>query len=208
MIVGALLGEGSTDRALLPILRWAVGQNAAIDVRIEWIDSECLSSGRTVKDKVDAALRVQPCDVIFVHRDSDSQPPEWRYREIAEAVGSVPFVAVVPIRMTEVWLLADEGAIRAAAGCVSGRMDLGLPKLSQLENVSDPKSVLRDALVRASGKTGHRAQRFSPAAALYRLADLIEDWSVLRQLSAFCRLEEDIRRVFSQRDPQVPSPAR
>lgn len=139
---------------------------------------------------------MHPCDVLFVHRDSDSQPPRWRYDEIAAAAREHPHVAVVPVKMTEAWLLFDERALRAAAGRPSGRDDLQLPSLSQVERIADPKEVLKQALRRANGATGRRARRFRPSAAMHRLADLIEDWSPLRRLDAFQRLEADTRAVL------------
>lgn len=120
-----------------------------------------------------ALLAAQPCRLLFVHRDADNQLPQWRH---------------------------DEDAIRAASGRVSGREPLGLPALARIEQVSNPKQILRDALVAAHGTTGRRAQRFSPAAALHRLANLIDDWSPLRQLSAFQRLEADTGAALAALD--------
>lgn len=71
-----------------------------------------------------------------------------------------PTVAVVPIRMTEAWLLLDEGRIRRVAGNPNGRTDLGLPRLSDVESVADPKRLLQGALISASGLQGHRLRKF------------------------------------------------
>jgi len=191
------LGEGSSDRVLLPVLRWVIERVTPEEFRVVWVDTSLFTTGPTLAEKVRGALAVQPCGLLFVHRDADNQPPEWRFEEIRQAAGDQPHVAVVPIRMTEAWLLFDEGAIRAAAGRVSGREPLRLPALSRLEQVSDPKRVLRDALVMAHGATRRRARRFHPADARHRLADLIEDWTPLRQLTAFQRLEADTRDALS-----------
>lgn len=189
----ALLGEGPTDRALLPLLRWLLGQSTASTCEIAWVDTNRIAGEGALAAKVARGLAANPCDLLFVHRDSDQQPPEWRYTEIAAAVGAQPYVAVVPIRMTEAWLLLDAAAIRAAAGRPSGAEDLALPPLSRMEALADPKRALREALISAHAATGRRAARFDPGAALYRVADLVEDWSPLRRLSAFQRLERDTR---------------
>lgn len=165
-----------------------------------WVDTSLFTTGPKLADKVHGALSVQPCRLLFVHRDSDNQPPDLRFDEIRLAAGDQPHVAVVPIRTTEAWLLIDEAAIRAAAGRVSGREALGLPALPRIEQVSDPKRVLRDALVAAHGATGRRARRFHPANVRQRLADLVDDWSPLRQLSAFQRLEADTRAALAALD--------
>ncbi len=64
--------------------------------------------------------------------------------------------------MTEAWLLADEAAIRRAAGSPSGRVDLGLPTFAELERLADPKQRLHEALKVASGYTGRRLRNFAP----------------------------------------------
>lgn len=199
-MICALLGEGSSDRALLPVLRWVLERATPAEFRVAWVDTSLFTTGPKLADKVRGALTVQPCRLLFVHRDADNQPPELRFDEIRLAAGAQPHVAVVPIRTTEAWLLIDEAAIRAAAGRVSGKESLSLPAQSRIEQVSDPKRVLRDALVTAHGATGRRARRFHPADARMRLADLVDDWSPLRQLSAFQRLEADTRAALAALD--------
>ena len=196
-MIAALLGEGNADRALLPLLRWLLGQSTDSDCQIAWVDTTRIPGEATLAAKVTRGLRASPCDLLFVHRDSDNQPPEWRFDEIARAVGVQPHVAVVPVRMTEAWLLLDATAIRAAAGRPSGTEDLAIPPLPRVEAVADPKRLLRDALIAAHAATGRRAARFDPGAALYRVADLVEDWSPLRRLSAFERLERDTRAALA-----------
>lgn len=196
-MISALLGEGSSDRALLPILRWLLPRCTPVDVKIDWVDTQRFRiRSHKLAEKVKAALLVQPCDLLFVHRDADRQDPQLRYEEIHVATGAKPHIPVVPVRMTEAWLLIDERAMRAAVGRVSGRQPLDLPPLSRIEAIADPKRVLRETLVRAHGATGHRAQRLDPVSALHRLADLVEDWSALRQLPSFQRLEADTRETL------------
>ena len=193
----ALLGEGPSDRCLLPILRWLLGRCTPQEVSVDWVDTTRLPAARTLSEKVRHTLLAQPCDLLFIHRDSDNQPVTWRYDEIRDAAGQQTHVGVVPIRMMEAWLLLDESAIRAAAGRVSGREPLRLPSPSRVEDVANPKHVLREALLAAHASTGRRKDRFDPGAALYRVADLVEDWEPLRQLSAFQRLEADTLQALN-----------
>jgi hypothetical protein len=46
---------------------------------------------------------------------------------------------VIPIRMTEAWLLLDEEAIRDSAGRPSSSVSLGLPLPQRVETIPDPK---------------------------------------------------------------------
>jgi hypothetical protein len=108
-----------------------------------------------------------------------------------------PAICVVPVRMTEAWFLFDRAAIRRAAGNPNGRMDLDVPELRRCEALPDPKSVLRDLLVRASGLSGRRLRSFQSHNLLARVSEVVQDFSPLRALSAFQKLEEDIIQVVS-----------
>jgi hypothetical protein len=192
-----LLGEGSSDRALVQPLRWLLGQLTPADHAVDWIDTSRLNKPKGLAARIQAALAVAPCDLLFVHRDADKEGPEPRRSEIAEAVaGRIPHVAVIPVRTMEAWLLIDETALRWAAGRPSGREPLELPPLARLEGLAAPKELLSQVLRTAHGGKGRRAAHFDESVARKRLADLIEDWSPLLTLPAFQRLEADTRSAL------------
>lgn len=102
--------------------------------------------------------------------------------------------------MTEAWLLIDEQAIRAAADNPNGTERLPIPRPQRLEDLADPKGLLHECLLTASETQGRRRDQFKRdlPSRVYRVADLIEDFSHLRQLSAFQIFEETARRVLEQ----------
>jgi hypothetical protein len=104
-------------------------------------------------------------DLIILHRDADRDGRALRLDEIDEAVRTimpeVPHVPVIPIRMTEAWLLLDEGEIRTVAGAPNGKAALDLPSPRYVESIADPKSALREALAIASGLSGRKLQQFN-----------------------------------------------
>jgi hypothetical protein len=156
-----------------------------------------------LSEKIQRTLALYPCDLLFVHRDAEGESRETRVMEIREhlreAGSQQTAVCVVPVRMQEAWLLFDEAALRTAADNPRGRMPLEIPSLKKLEEVPDPKSVLWNLLATASGLRQGRLRRFEPAPRIHRLADLIEDFSPLRRLSAFWALEEDLKRLLTER---------
>jgi hypothetical protein len=103
--------------------------------------------------------------------------------------------------MTEAWLLIDEEALRRAAGNPNGRTPLKLPSITQLENIPNPKDELHRLLKDASELTGRRLRQFNVQERARRLADLIEDFSPLRKLSAFQELEAAVSTRKTQYVP-------
>jgi hypothetical protein len=135
--------------------------------------------------------------MLFAHRDAENQDPELRHTEIAAAnTTGCDHVCAVPVRMQEAWLLHNEAALREAADRPSGTNRLDLPPASRWDRLPAPKATLHSALQNASGATGRRAKRFKPSRAAHRLAELITDWSPLRTLPAFVRLETDMRAAL------------
>jgi len=196
-----LISDGSSDRALLPILTWVLREKGKISrIQPEWADlSRLRSPPQTLRDRILISIDLYPCDLLFVHRDAEKNGPEKRYREIRSAVNEAsengfrtPAVCVVPVKMTEAWLLIDEPSIRRAAGNPNGRELLTLPNLSKIEQIPDPKELLFEILRIASGLSGRRLKTFNSYGARTRITELIEDFSPLHKLKAFQRLEESI----------------
>lgn len=193
-----LLTDGSSDKALLPIISWLFREHCPeFAVQKEWADLYRLPK-ETVKklpDRIRLSLDLYPCDVLFIHRDAEKMALKERIVEIKTALQDTehppPTVCVVPVRMTEAWLLHDEQAIRQAAGNPNGQQSLSLPKMSSVENLSDPKQTLYDLLRTASGQISRR-RKFDPDRMVHRVADLINSFEPLRQLPAFISFESEL----------------
>jgi hypothetical protein len=181
----------------MPILTWSLNQHTAEPVTEQWADFSRIPRQRDTEWKLAAALDLYPCDLLFVHRDAENQPPELRRRESASNLRNsrVKHVPVVPVRMTEAWFLVDEKAIRVAAGNPNGSEDLNLPPIGKIEQIPDPKKALHDALLRASGRSARRRSRFPIHERVFRVATYIDDFSILKALPAFQLLQRDIRLV-------------
>lgn len=194
-----LITDGSSDSCLKYPIEWLLRSHGCGFVEGEWADLRALpESATTLPERVRVALAYYSAELIFVHRDAEGQSIDDRVTEIRTAVAalgdSIPYVCVVPVRMTEAWLLHDKLAICVAAGKPKGGRDLELPPIKQLERLADPKTVLRDALLTASEATGHRRRRKLRDFGVmrHRVAELIDDYGPLRALDGFARLEADL----------------
>lgn len=194
-----LVADGASDAVLMPILTWSLRQHKVSPVAGQWADLGRMPRQPNRARLIESVVDLYPCDVLFVHRDAESQSPEARRLEIAGLVTetSVRHVPVVPVRMTEAWLLFDEKAIRWAASNPNGSESLGLPELKRLEELVDPKQVLHEAIVRASGLNARRRSRFPVRERARLVTNYIDDYSRLNALHAFRLLQEDIRLVIA-----------
>lgn len=164
-------------------------------------------TGRTVNGRTAAVLSMDPdFDCVIVHRDAEADGPDVRYDEVRSGADQAGFdgsvLAVVPVRMTEAWLLLDETEIRRVAGPPKGGPPLSLPSPKEAERLADPKARLDQVLVEASGDTGRKLRmlrnRFGENRR--RLLESLDIDGPVRQLSAFARLVTDIQALATTLD--------
>ena len=188
-----LLTDGSSDRALIHPLRWLFEQHGE-SPEFTWADLSVGPKVKLRKDRIKVALSRYTCEILLIHRDSENEPAAKRRNEIAEVMQSQrTYLPVIPVRMSEAWLLFNEGAIRTVAGNPNGREPLELPKWDdKVERLTDPKQMLHQALRQASGLAGRRRADFEVHPASHRLAQIIPTYEPLRKLSSFKILERQL----------------
>ena len=141
--------------------------------------------------------------VLFVHRDAENKPFDVRLNEIKTYwhltnLQNPKMVPIIPIKMTESWLLIDKNSIKVAAGNRKYKGDISLPNFSQLEEISDPKEQLFKLLKQVSELKGRRLIKFNIHKAIYNVGNNIKDFSTLRRLSGFQRFENEVKNVISE----------
>ena len=197
-----LLSDGSSDRMLQPVLDWLLGTHARVPFLRQWADLRHLRAPPTsLRERISHAVNLYPCDLLFVHRDAEKGTHDERIAEIDAALdrgSSIAHVPVMPVRMMEAWFLFDENAIRRAAGNPAGGIALSLPAARSVERLPDPKEALEHLLRTASELSGRRKLRMGPTK--HRVAELITDYSPLRQLAAFSALESQLVSVLTEND--------
>lgn len=190
-----LVADGGTDRGLLePIIDWSIRR---LDPDVQ-IDGRSFAKRRgslvTFFDKYD------PDGMItFVHRDGEGVPLTERLEEFA-VLNLSPMVPVVPVRMSEAWILFDKDAILEAVGQTIH--PVAVPSVSRLEGISDPKACLDDLLRSAAGSpTGRRLKRFNRELVNLRIevARRIRDVAPLDRLPAFRAFQNTLRERYIYR---------
>lgn len=201
-----LLADGPSDQPLgRHVARIAQRHGHELDVVAPDLRRLDPPPGRDVGARLAAVLRFdEDFDLVIVHRDAEAQNPITRRDEVLSGVAriraEIPALPVVPIRMTEAWLLLDEDAIRRVAGRPNGTEPLGLPSPATVEQALDPKRVLRHALELASGASGRRLRRFKRDFGSHRrrLLEGLDHHGPVSQLSAWQQLESNVVTVLGE----------
>lgn len=194
-VTATLVTDGSSDRLLVPLIELLFSQHTDRAYQVNCADGlPPLASG--LRARIDTALELFPCDILFVHRDAERVSPSMRQREIEsswpDSSANAVLICVIPVRMTEAWLIASELPIRSAVGNPTGVAPLGLPSIKDIESLPDPKDLLFSALRAASGLNASRKRRLNPHTYRHRVSELTNDLAPLRQLPSFRHLEAQV----------------
>lgn len=191
----SIVADGGTDLLLVPVIQWAVHR---LDPGVEILEPEFRKRQGSVVEFL--ATYSTGAMLVLVHRDSENFTLDERRREF-ETVERQDFVPVVPVRMSEAWLLFDGPAIAKAAGSPTSQVPV--PGVAQIENIPDPKGLLDELLFRAAGApTGRHGRRFMRDIVRRRVsvAEYITDYSPLENVPAFRSFQEALAERYPYRN--------
>ncbi len=212
----ALFAEGPTDhRFLRPLLRRLSEELCARhgESPIEIGDvlelhtlPETRDESREVRILAAARDSVEAWNILFIHTDGGGDPAAARAQKVVPAarrieaeleVSAPGTVAVVPVRETEAWALADGKALREVFGSRLDDEALGVPSTAaRVETFRDPKHQLRSAYRTAAG--GRRRRRLASVATLLEAIGERVSLDVLRRIPALETLEADLSEALRQ----------
>lgn len=214
-LVLALYAEGTTDEHFLPpiIQRTAEVVIAArgrttVDVLDPWVVKVEPGLNERATCILAAARQTEGFHALIIHADADHPTPERALHEriqpgmdrVTAAGVRHTLIPLIPVRMTEAWLLADPEALLHVIGTNMTATALGLPEREHLvESDPDPRQtlhrVVRDAtaLRRRRRRQFHADELYAPLARIINLERLckvpsyqqfVEDFTVaLKSLS-------------------------
>lgn len=200
-VTATLITDGSSDRLLAPLIELLFDAHTEHAYQVRYAEGlPPQSHGLTAR--IDAALDLYPCDILFVHRDAERVEVPVRQREIeshwVQSSQAAVLICVIPVRMTEAWLVVDDAPIRAAVGNPNGTDPLGLPAIKDIESLPEPKEVLFAALKTATGWGPTRKRSFKPDKFRHRVSELTDDLTPLRKLKSFQHLESQVREHLAK----------
>lgn len=162
-IIIGLTTEGSTDIHFLEYIvkrtfETIASKECVCDIEIFDIQRIPKNTGENFVDTLKACASQADTlgiSILCVHVDaddsSDSQVFNHKINPAFTTINSLNqenicnnLVAIVPIQMTEAWMLVDTSLLKKELGTQKSDQDLGLDR--QPEMVADPKSVINDAI--------------------------------------------------------------
>jgi hypothetical protein len=163
-IIIALATEGSSDHRFLPNIIQRTFERVAFEDQqeIEIFEPICLSqiSGENIREKAKkyASQAVeQGAMVLCFHADADDKTDENAFNErINPAFNAIKsdkgdlcknLVAIVPIQMTEAWILADKELLKKELCTKKSDSELAIDQ--HPESFSNPKETIKNAINKA-----------------------------------------------------------
>jgi hypothetical protein len=185
VLVLALFAEGATDNRFLPVVIQRSTQKLiatrgrdttdVLEPLIVSVSTEIRGGDERI---LDAARQTEGYHALIIHADADHPTRDRALTErfqpglllVQEEDINHHLVPLIPIRMTEAWVLADPEALLKVIGTRMTINDLGLPSHPhQIESDPDPKQTLNGVIQRATAQRGRRrkleaADIFAPMA--------------------------------------------
>ena len=212
-IIIGLFGEGRTDARLLESIIKRSFENISLECNKELeISNVChieVKKNNFVDDVLSAAREgvIQyGIMILCVHADADKPTDDWvmktKIKPLLEKIQTCNdnacklIVPVIPVRMSEAWMLADTILFKKELRTKINDDELGINK--HPESIADPKRVIEDAIRVARKDVPKRKWNQFGIGELYEsIGDNISLES-LRQLTSFRKFEDHVRNAFKE----------
>lgn len=215
-ILAGLFTEGTTDvRFLESIVKKTLDEVAfecsgEIETELEIININ--KTGLNFNQQVLEASKKASNDfsilILFVHSDADAISDETIFRtkiipaksfleEQEDNLVCKNIVAIVPIQMTESWMLADKELLKSEIGIEGEDVDLGLHR--NPEGIGNPKVVIEN-IIRLSkeNQTKRKRNRGLDISDLYQIIGQKIELSKLEKLTSYNKFKSSLRDMFKE----------
>lgn len=211
----ALYAEGTTDEQFLPsILQRTCEQLIAKHNRtaVNVLDPKIIAKKKNIANRDESILQAArdaiDFHILVIHADADSHTQEKALRErfqrgyelvkLSNEQVCKYLVPVVPIYMTEAWLLADNDALRQIIGTNMKAQELGLLQKARLiETDSNPKQTLKNIVQKAYANRSKRQQQVD-LSIIYRSLGRSIRLEQLENLKAYNQFVHDLTATLKK----------
>lgn len=208
-ILGGLFTEGTTDsRFLLSVVEKTLNEvvhdcSGDIETALEIININ--KSGLGFNDQVLEASKVATEKfgvlLLFVHTDSDAIDYDLIFQSKiipAQKILSEQddkycknMVAIVPVQMTESWMIADKTLLKEEIGIEKSDAELGIHL--NPETITNPKNVIEEIIrVSKEDETKRKRNKGLTISDLYQIIGQKVDLTELEKLSSYNKFKQSL----------------
>ncbi|MCB9425741.1 MAG: DUF4276 family protein [Flavobacteriales bacterium] len=208
-ILAGLFTEGTTDVRFLSSVAERTLEEVAFDctgdietkVEIININKTGLNFNEQVLEASRVAFNKFGILILFVHTDSDSVSDEIIFQtKIIPAENTLMtqddsccknIIAIVPVQMTESWMLADKQLLKEEIGVVKSDTDLGIHL--HPESITNPKNVIEN-IIRISKEdlSKRRRSKGLNISDLYQIIGQKLDMAELEKLQSYQKFKKSL----------------
>jgi hypothetical protein len=214
-LVLALYAEGRTDERFLPIVIQRTAERILAQSGLQVVDvpAPLVLDGSIYRRYpgraeriLEAARLARGYHALVIHADADYPTPERAMIERikpglilvrgSEETVCEQVVPIVPVQMTEAWMLVDSRAVCEVIGTSVDDQLLGLPQSArQVESDNDPKSTLSQVVRNALADRPRRRRRLDVGTLYEPLARQIR-LELLSMVPSYARFVCDLTEVL------------
>lgn len=208
-ILTGLFSEGNTDNRFLQSVVQRTLDNIAFDctgeitVALELIkidktgirfDEQVFSASKFAFEKFSISL-------LFIHTDADSTDDDFVFKsKITPAINYLNvqtedickhIVAIVPIQMTESWMIADKELLKSEIGVSNTDTELGIHL--NPEKINNPKALIEEIIrISKADLTKRKRNKGLTISDLYQIIGQKIDLSELEKLSSYNKFKQTL----------------
>jgi hypothetical protein len=208
-ILAGLFTEGTTDVRFLSSVVERTLEKVAFDctgdidtkVEIITINKSGLSFNEQVLQSSKIALNKFGILILFIHTDSDSVVDDFIFQTkifpaqkmLLEQDNSYckNIIAIVPIQMTESWMIADKKLLKEEIGIENTDAELGIHL--NPESIANPKATI-ETIIHLSKEdlTKKRRNKGLKISDLYQIMGQKIDLNILEKLSSYVKFKQSL----------------
>ena len=208
-ILGGLFTEGNTDVKFLSSVVERTLEAVAfecsgyIETKVETINinKSGLNFNQQVKEASRVSFRNFGVSLLFVHTDSDSLSDELIFQSKITPAKLIlleqdetyckNIVAIVPIQMTESWMIADKELLKKEIGIDKSDTELGIQSMPEL--INNPKFIIEEIIrISKEDETKRKRNKGLQISDLYQIIGQKIDLKELEKLSSYIKFKQSL----------------
>jgi len=197
--------EGTTDTRLLEsiILRTFVNVGFECNTQVEVVTPVVYVKKDSGEDFIEQIFQCSKIAfengvmAFCVHVDADAQNDDFVLEnkiESEDGFSCKNLLAIIPVQMTEAWMLADKQLLKNEIGTDKTDAQLGINQ--NPETITDPKSTILNAIRIARQSIVKRRRKDLSIAELYQPVGQKIELKKLEILPSYMKFKESVREAF------------